>query len=164
MTNADALSDLVDETWDDGSPLCSKLERRFTDQFAEQLLGEDAIPRLRTLYRTLGGHKPLAVMSQDLTALPDPLFWPSYPEFQARSLPPDLQAAAVGFFRTVMELATRYAGEFIARNADLTDLAPEHNRDYYFLNRTVDQILVQLERHLEASRDADEAVVEFALG
>jgi hypothetical protein len=154
MTSADALSELIDETWDYGSPLCLELERRFTDQFVERLQGEAAMPRLRTLHRTLAGHEPLTLMLEHLICLPDPPFCSSDPEFQARNLPPEVRATAVEFFRTTIDLVTRYAGEFIARNADLAAPAPEHNREYYLLNRTMDRILDHLQSTLDPERQA----------
>jgi hypothetical protein len=45
MTSADELRDQIDEAWDHGGPLCRELKQRLTDQFAQQLLDEDAMPR-----------------------------------------------------------------------------------------------------------------------
>lgn len=121
-TTTDELFHLAVDPWD--VPLGRELERRFTEQYGERIMGEDAAARLRTLYAALADHNPLSLLRERLGGSPVPPFSPSDPEFQSRDLPPELQATGVDFFRTVIDLVTRYAGEFIARNPDVPVTGP----------------------------------------
>lgn len=121
------------------------------------------MPRLQTLYRTLGKYEPLQILIDHLSDHCSPPFVPDDPEHKANLFLHELRPHGVEFYRTVIELVTRYAQEFTTWNADLAASAPEYERGSYFLTRAMDQVVVQIKHHLQPMLDPDEAIVEFGI-